>query len=184
MLDHDAIYFPEAEIMPSLAMAFMRMMFAHAEFEEQVRDSQAAIMKTPGRRPHFFARLRGLLNSGRKPDGGGLGTSRDRAKRVMRLIRERPGLVEDQEAEQIVRILNDAIGPCDGRNVLAHGRWWRFHSKTSTITIRGERKGEPQFEHYTEAKIFEIDFKLSALATDLYKVRREIERRRGDHAAH
>jgi hypothetical protein len=33
MLDPDAIYFPEAEIMPSLAMAFMRMMFAHAEFE-------------------------------------------------------------------------------------------------------------------------------------------------------
>jgi hypothetical protein len=27
--DPDAIYFPEAEIMPSLAMAFMRMMFAH-----------------------------------------------------------------------------------------------------------------------------------------------------------
>src|SRR5262245_32395101 len=172
MLDPDAIYFPEAEIMPSLAMAFMRMMFAHAEFEEQVRDLHAAIMKTPGRRPHFFARLRGLLNFGRKPDGGGLGTSRHRARRMAKLIKERPGLVEDQEASQIIQILNAAIGPCDRRNLLAHGRWWRFDPKTSTITIRGERKDEPKFAEYTEAKIFEIDLELSALATDLYKVRR------------
>jgi hypothetical protein len=44
-------------------MAFMRMMFAHAEFEEQVRDLHAAIIATPAKRPHFFARL---LSFGRK----------------------------------------------------------------------------------------------------------------------
>jgi len=40
-----------------LAVAFLHMMFAHAEFEEQVRVLQASIMKTPANRPHFLARL-------------------------------------------------------------------------------------------------------------------------------
>jgi hypothetical protein len=184
MLDPDAIYFPEAEIIPSFAMAFMRMMFAHAEFEEQVRDLEAAIMATPSRQPHIFARLLRLLNFGRKT-GGGLGNARQRPKRMAKLIKERPGLVEDQEATtEIIRILRAAIGPCDQRNLLAHGRWWRFDTKTSTITIRGERRGEPETADYTERKIFEIDFELSTLAVDLYKVRRDIEHRRGDHAVH
>jgi hypothetical protein len=166
--------------MPSLAMAFMRMMFAHAEFEEHVRDLQDTIMKAPPKRPHVFARLLHLLNRGWK-SGGGLGNARQRPKRMANLIKARPRLVEDQEATEIIRVLKAAIGPCDRRNLLAHGRWWRFDSKTSTITIRGERKGEPKFADYTEAEIFEIDLELSALATNLYKVRREIERRRGDH---
>jgi len=55
--DRDAIHFPEAETIPSFAIAFMGMMFAHAEFEEQVRVLQASIMKTPANRPHFLARL-------------------------------------------------------------------------------------------------------------------------------
>ena len=45
--DRDAIHFPEAETIPSFAIAFMGMMFAHAEFEEQFRELQASIMKTP-----------------------------------------------------------------------------------------------------------------------------------------
>jgi hypothetical protein len=47
--DRDAIHFPEAETMPSFAIAFMGMTFAHAEFEEQVRELQASIMKTPAK---------------------------------------------------------------------------------------------------------------------------------------
>jgi hypothetical protein len=183
MLDPDAIYFPEAEIMPSFAMAFMRMMFAHAEFEEQIRELQAAILKTPAKQPHVFASLLHLLNLGRK-NVGGLGNSRARPKRMAKLIKDRPGLVTDQEASQIVQILKDAIGPCDQRNLLAHGRWWRFDPKTSTITIRGERKAEPEWADYTEAKIFEIDLQLSALAAELYKLGRSIEQRRGDHDVH
>jgi hypothetical protein len=182
--DPDAIYFPEAEIMPSLAMAFMRMMFAHAEFEEQVRRLQAAIVATPARRPHAFLRLLRLLNFGRNTGGGGLGNSRIRPKRMAKLIKDRPGLVKDQEATQIVQILKAAIGSCDRRNVLAHGRWWRFDTKTSTIKIRGERSGESQWADYTEAKILAIHGELRALAAELYKLRRDIEHRRGDHDIH
>src|SRR5262249_44513217 len=140
----------------------------------------ATITVTPARRLHVFEWLLRLLNLTRKT-GGGLGTARQRPKRMAKLIEERPGLVEDQEATEIIQILKAAIGPCDRRNLLAHGRWWRFDTKTSTITIRGERKGEPKMADYTETNIFEIDLQLSALAADLYKVRREIEHRRGDH---
>jgi hypothetical protein len=177
MLDSDKIYFPEAEIMPSFAMAFMRMMFAHAEFEEQVRDLHDSIIKTPAKQPHFFARL---LNFGSKT-GGGFWNARNRPKRMAKLIKDRPGLVNDQEATQIDQILKAAIGPCDRRNLLAHGRWWRFDPKTSTITIRGERKGEPAWAEYTEAKILEIDLELGALGAELHTLRSAIEHRRGDH---
>jgi hypothetical protein len=51
------VTFPKAETIPLFAFAFMDMMFAHAEFEEQVRVLQASIMKTPANGPHFLARL-------------------------------------------------------------------------------------------------------------------------------
>ena len=203
MSDHlDAIHFPQAVAIPSFATAFMDMMFAHAEFEEQVLDLQAAIIATPPARPSnaavtmntFAARLCTFvepltsqlltLRRPRRPDadkGGSLGSSRDRPKRIAKLIKERPGLVEDEEAKEIDRILKAAIEPCDGRNLLAHGRWWRFDVNAKTIIIRGERKGEPEYADYTEGRILSIDGQLNALAADLYKVRREIERRRGDH---
>jgi hypothetical protein len=70
--DRDAITFPKAETIPSFAIAFMGMMFAHAEFEEQVRVLQASIMKTPGQQPHVFARLLCFLNFGRETEATGI----------------------------------------------------------------------------------------------------------------
>src|SRR5262249_52716085 len=99
--DRDAIHFPEAETIPSFAIAFMGMMFAHAEFEEQVRELQASIMKTPAK-----------LDVDPKITDGDLGKSRDRPKRMANLIKDRPGLVNDQEEKRIVEILKAAIAPC------------------------------------------------------------------------
>src|SRR5215470_3269326 len=105
MLDHDSIYFPEVEDVPQFAMAFTRLMFAHAEFEEQARDLRTCLL-------------------GRKTRDD-LGTARDRPKRMAKLIKrclkDHPDLVEEQEAIRIKRILTDAIDPCDRRNLLAHG---------------------------------------------------------------
>jgi hypothetical protein len=108
MLDYDSIHFPEVQQVPDFAMAFTRMMFAHAEFEEEVRDLRAAIIRTPASNPRGFARLLHLLRRKTRDD---LGTARDRPKRMAKLIRERPRwLVEDQEATTIRQILKDAIG--------------------------------------------------------------------------
>jgi hypothetical protein len=181
MFDRDAIYFPEAEIMPSLAMAFMRMMFAHAEFEEQVRKLHATIMKTAAKRRHVKRRSNKRAMNSRRETGGDLGNARARPKRMAKLITDRPGLVKNREAKQIVQILKEAIRPCDRRNLLAHGRWWRFDPKTSTIRIRGERKGEPEWADHTEEKIREIGSELRKLAGDLNEIKQAIEHRRGDH---
>jgi hypothetical protein len=164
VLDDQDVYFPEAEIIQPLAMAFMRMMFAHAEFEEQVRRLQRAITNDPE-----FAQQ---------------WDTRKRPKRMAKLIKNHPGLIQEKEASEIVRVLTGAIAPCEQRNLLAHGRWWRFDPKTSTIKIRGERKGEPEWADYTEPKISTIGIELRTLAADLYKVRRDIEQRRGDHDVH
>jgi hypothetical protein len=181
MLDRDAIHFPKAKTIPSFATAFMDIMFAHAEFEEGLRELQATIIKTPAKQPHVFARIsRFLLNFGRKTDDG-LGNARKRPKRMLRLIRDRPSLVEDEEAKPVVQILKEAIDPCDQRNLLAHGRWWRFYPKTLTIRIRGERKGESEWADYTDERIDEIGVELRRLALDLDEIKRAIEHRRGDH---
>jgi hypothetical protein len=181
--DRDAITFPKAKSMPSFAIAFMDMMFAYAEFEEQVRVLQASIMKTTGQQPHVFARLQRFLNFGRET-AGDLGNSRDRPKRMAKLITAHPGLVEAQEEKRIDQILKDAIALCDRRNHFAHGRVYRFYPNTSTIKVRGERrKGKPEWAAYTEGEINEIGCKLRSLALDLNDIKRAIERRRGDHDA-
>ena len=165
MLEHDSIYFPEVEDVPEFAMAFTRLMFAHAEFEEQIRHLQTCLF--------------------RRKTGDHLGTARNRLKRMAKLIKGRlkdhPGLVENHEASRIKQILKDAIDPCDRRNLLAHGRWWRFQVKTLTLQIRGERKGEPKWADYTVQDILWVAEKLETLAIDLERIRRAIEHRRGDH---
>jgi hypothetical protein len=45
---------------------------------------------------------------------------------------------DSKKEKRIVEILKAAIAPCDRRNSLAHGRWWRFISTTSTIKVHGE----------------------------------------------
>ena len=69
----------------------------------------------------------------------------------------------------------------DGCNHLAHGRWWRRNRKTVTIKVRSERKEEPKWDEYTEAKIRDIGSELRKFARDLSDIKRAIEHRRGDH---
>src|SRR5262249_35787002 len=84
-------------------------MFAHSEFEREVRSLQGAITSDPsfGERPsHQW-------------------DARERPERMAKLIKTHLG--DDlQETEPIVKLLSDAIGPCDQRNFLAHGEWWSF----------------------------------------------------------
>jgi hypothetical protein len=133
-LNPEAIYFPEAEIIRPFAMAFMRMMFAHANFETEVDLLQRAIANDP----QFAERW----------------DARSRPKRMANLIERHLGPVP--ELETIRQILTDSIDPCDQRNLLAHGRWWRFDPKTAKITVRAQRKGRPEFADYTETEILRI----------------------------
>ena len=162
-MDPDDIYFPEAADIGPHAIAFAQVMFAHSEFEREVRSLQGAITNDPSfgerRSNHWKAR--------------------ERPERMAKLIKTHLG--DDlQETEPIVKLLSDAIGPCDQRNFLAHGEWWSFNTRTLTITVRSRTRwsdGQPDHFEYTAQKIKALVGEFERLETKLFKLRRRIEAR-------
>src|SRR3954470_14411601 len=127
LLDPDAIYYPDPEMIAPLAIQFACLMFAHAHFEAEFRSLLAVITSDPifGERPcnQWSARKRPDL--------------------MVKLIEKHfpAGLAE---AEPIATLLTEAIVPCDRRNLLAHGEWWCFHQPTSTVTVRNGIQWGPE----------------------------------------
>jgi hypothetical protein len=88
-----------------------------------------------------------------------------RPRLMAKLIDEKLGQIPESKA--IRKLLKDACVPCYKRNDLVHGTWWRFEQQTETITVRlgSQQKNKDTF----------------AESAELYKLRRDIESRRGDH---
>src|SRR5262245_56654218 len=157
LLDPEAIYFPDPEVIAPLAIAFAQLMFAHAKFEDEFRSLQGII--TGDRR--FGDRRANQWSVRRRPDS------------MAKLIKKHfpHGL---QENEPITRVLKDAIDLCDRRNLLAHGEWWYFHRPTSTVTVRsstlwadeGPDEG-PKHEDFTAAEICALIEKVKDLEDEL-----------------
>jgi hypothetical protein len=164
MIDRDAIFFPMQRRSGRTSIAFAQLMFAHSEFEREVRSLQAAITNDAN-----FGEQRNNQWKARK-----------RPELMARLIKRHLG--DDlQEAEPIVKILHDAIGPCDRRNFLAHGDWWCFNTRTLTITVRsGTRwsEGQPDHVEYTAQDIKALAGEFERLQIELFKLRRRINARR------
>jgi len=157
--------FPRAEdILQSLAIAFMRMMMAHAGFESEVCAVQGVVAND-----QYY---------GEQPEN--LWSAKKRPNLMVKLIDERLGQIP--ETEQIKKLLEDACDPTNKRNHLAHGSWWAFDPGTATIHVRGgiQREDEDQFGEYSEETISAIADRFETLEADLYKLRRGIENRRGD----
>src|ERR1700738_2323294 len=96
LVDPDDIYFPEAEDIGPHAIAFAQVMFAHSEFEREVCSLQGVITND--------------LSFGERRSNQW--RVRERPERMAQLIKTH--LEDDlQEAEPIVKLLSDAIGPCD-----------------------------------------------------------------------
>jgi hypothetical protein len=105
--------------------------------------------------------------------------ARERPERMAKLIRTHlgDGL---QETEPIVKLLSDAIGPCNQRNFLAHGEWWSFNTRTLTITVRSGTRwndDKPGHVEYTAQEIKALVGEFERLETDPFKLRRRIEAR-------
>jgi hypothetical protein len=82
-----------------------------------------------------------------------------------------------------VKLLSDAIGPCEQRNFLAHGQWWSFNTRKLTITVRsGTRWNDSQPDHveYTAQEIKALVGEFERLETELFKLRRRIEARHAE----
>jgi hypothetical protein len=120
-------FFPTIDDVIDHALAFSRVMVAHAGFEAEVRNLQSTIVgdETFGEQP-----------CNQWP-------ADKRPARMANLIKERLGEIE--EIHPIKALLARAIKPTRARNLLAHGTWWCFDPETSTITVRHGtvRPGEP-----------------------------------------
>ena len=65
-MDLDAIYCPQPEIIQPFALAFTRMMFAHAGFEEEVRQLQGVVTNDPDFGEVRIERCRLVTGAGRR----------------------------------------------------------------------------------------------------------------------
>ena len=161
---HDVAFPDPSEIAPH-AIAFARMMFAHAAFEREVRSLIDAINP---KKPGF----------GERPENQWTASESGTGK-IMILIKHHRGSGLPQTA-QIKNLLTDAIHPCRDRNFLAQGTWCCFNRRTLTVEVRaGVRWGQPQLpaenRAYTVSDILKLTRKFKDMEAELYKIRRSLE---------
>jgi hypothetical protein len=160
----DDVALPDPSEIAPHAIAFARMMFAHAAFEREVRALVDAINpKEPG--------------FGERPENQWTASETGTGK-ITILIKHHRGNGLPQ-TEQIKNLLNEAIHPCRDRNLLAHGTWWCFNRRTLTVEVRGGvRWGQPELQPdraYTVSDILKVAHKFKNIEAELYKVRRSLE---------
>ncbi len=157
--------FPDPNEIAPHAIAFVRMMFAHAAFEREVRSLVDAINP---KKPGF----------GEQPENQWTASETGTGKIIILIKHHRgSGL---SEIEEIKNLLNDAINPCRDRNFLAHGTWCCFSRRTLTIEVRGGvRWGQPELPPETRAyavsDILKLARKFKEIEAELYKIRRSLE---------
>jgi hypothetical protein len=161
------LYFPDPTAIEPLGTEFVRMMFAHTGLEREVSNLQAAI-----KGDQEFAGYRWRVHEWPEKMAKLIGTQK--------LIEN--DLVTIAEAEEIAKWLTTAKPYCDRRNSLAHGSWWLYKHETSAVEVRSlDYQGRLVIEDYTQRDFCEIAVMLKVHCSELYKLRREIENRRGWH---
>lgn len=164
-MDRHDVGFPDGAEIASHAVAFARMMFAHAEFEREVGSLQDAITNIPG--------------FGEQRDNQWC-ASESATEKIISLIVKYHGS-DSPQIEQIKNLLTDAARLCRQRGFLAHGTWWCFNRRTSTIEIRGGIRWEPDLppenRSYTASDIEKLADKFKDIERELYRIRRSFEPR-------
>lgn len=160
--DRDVVALPHPREIEPHAIAFARMMFAHATFEREVRELQSVIAKEPG----FGERK---ANQWPTPV---------RALRMIALIEDRLGEGLPETA-LIAKLLTDAAEACGHRNLLAHGTWWRFDRRTSSIQVRDGIRWDgdefaPPMSYYTAAQIDALTERFKDITSELYMLRQSL----------
>jgi hypothetical protein len=161
----DDVALPDPNEIAPHAIAFARMMFAHAAFEREVRSLVDAINP---KKPGFGERPENQWT----PSETGTG-------KITILIKQYRGSGLPQ-TEQIKNLLNEAIHPCRDRNFLAHGTWCCFNRRTLTVEVRGGvRWGQlelpPENRAYTVSDILKVARKFKDIGAELHKIRRSLE---------
>jgi len=165
VMDRDDVAFPDPNEIASHAIAFARMMFAHAEFERGIRSLVDAL------NPEELGFGERTENQWRASDSG-------TANIIVLIMRHRGSALP--QIEQIRNLLDEAVHLCRERNFLAHGTWWCFNRRTLTVEVRGgvrwERPELPaESREYTVSDIEKLADKFKDIEAELYKIRRSFE---------
>jgi hypothetical protein len=161
----DDVAFPDPNEIAPHAIAFARMMFAHAALEREVRSLVDAINpKEPG--------------FGERPENQWTASESGTGKITILIKQHRGGGLA--ETEQVKDLLNAAIAPCRDRNLLAHGTWCCFNRRTLAIEVRnsiqwGQSQLSPENRAYTVSDILKVARKFKDIEVELYRVRRSLE---------
>jgi hypothetical protein len=153
--------FPEADDLTLHAVAFARMMMAHAKFEAEFRELQGVISGDP--------------SFGEQP--WNQWAANNRANWMADLIKHKIGDIE--EAKQISNLLGKVKKPTNDRNLLAHGHWWHLSPDKKVLKVRrGKRiKGQEMHVDWTVDQINSVAKSFDDLEAELNNIRREIERK-------
>jgi hypothetical protein len=161
----DDVALPDPSEIAPHAIAFARMMFAHAAFEREVRSLVDAINP---KKPGF----------GERPENQWTASESGTGKIIILIKHHRGGGLP--QTLPIKTLLNEAILPCRDRNFLAQGTWCCFNRRSLSIEVRGGvRWGTPElpFENraYTVSDILKLARKFKDMEAELYKIRRSLE---------
>jgi hypothetical protein len=164
-MDRDDVAFPDANEIAPHAIAFARMMFAHAEFERGIRSLVDAINPKE-------------LGFGERHDNQWMASESGTAKIIVLIMRHRGS--GRPQIEQIRNLLDEAVHLCRERNFLAHGTWWCFNRRTLTVRVRGGVRWEqpelpPENHEYTVSDIEKLAGKFRGIEAELYRIRRSFE---------
>ena len=154
-------YFPDADNIGPFGPSFLRLMFACAELDRRV------------------AQMQNLITNDLTYSDKHLWSSQKRAKKMRKLFRKHGGrlAMQPEDGERIVDALKRAVAPCDLRNLLAHGHWWKLDKKTIEVRRDKWRRGEKRFVKVTLAQIDRAESELADLEVELYKISRRIRRK-------
>jgi hypothetical protein len=158
----DDVAFPDANEIAPHAIAFARMMFAHAAFEHEVRSLVDAINpKEQG--------------FGERHENQWMASESGTAKIIVLIMRHcGSGRLQ---IDQIRNLLDEAVHLCRQRNFLAHGTWWCFNRPTLTVEVSGAVRWEqpelpPANREYRASDIEKLADKFKDIKAELYRIRR------------
>jgi len=155
---------PDSPGISPFTRAFMRMMFAHVEFERRVAELADVITLTPG-----FG------------ETGALGVRKRAAEKFTALCaknyNKHPGGLP--EADAIAKLLDKAFRICNERNSLAHDVWWRIDTIAGIIDVHAirARKEKPLTREFTVHRIQQIAESFKDVEAEFYKLQAKIESR-------
>jgi hypothetical protein len=159
---------PDNPALAPFTQEFIRVLFAHVKFERRA----ARLADVITRREGFGEKRPAAWSARARP--------KEFKNLCARYQRKHPdGL---PEARAIVQCFKEAIRPCDQRNWLTHGVWWRIDPDAGLIHVHAvlARRKQPKSCQFALAKIQQLAESFKNLEAALWQLQNKIERRRND----